>query len=553
MSANSNALLFKLLDAATQGQPPDEPENQIALLTEILENVKNADTLTDDLDLGGNQIIDSTTPTGEFVIAGDSAKLGLPAQPTESGSLRRNGHEIDVVRPSVLEYDIPPSNLTITLPADTITGEVDWGDGTVQTFAGATAPTHTYADAGRKRVTITGERFAFDVFNQSAPNLFAVRDWGMAEMNRDSLKEYSSSDFEIFADDYPVIDSLLNCFRRTTATTIDGLSEWNTSGVTNMRGIFRGAVSFNKDISSWDTSSVTNMVDMFRGATSFNQDIGNWDTKSVGNMRRMFFNATSFNKDISSWDTSSVTDMVNLFNGATDFNQPIGTWDTSTVTNMSGMFENASSFNQDIGNWDTSSVTNMATTFNGATSFNQDISSWDTSSVTNMVDMFRGATSFNQDIGNWDTKSVGNMRRMFFNATSFNKDISSWDTSSVTDMVNLFNGATDFNQPIGTWDTSTVTNMSGMFENASSFNQDISAWQIDSLTSASEMLNNTAMSTSNYDALLKSWDTQAGNKGVTGVQLGASGVTFTGGSAAAAARDSLINDHNWTINDGGSV
>jgi len=95
--------------------------------------------------------------------------------------------------------------------------------------------------------------------------------------------------------------------------------------------------------------------------------------------------------------------------------------------------------------------------------------------------------------------------------------------------------------------------MGVMFDGASSFNQDISSWQIDSLTDASNMLNGTAMSTANYDALLQSWDTQAGNKNVTGVQLGANGVTFTAGSAAATARDSLINDHNWTINDGGSV
>jgi len=67
------------------------------------------------------------------------------------------------------------------------------------------------------------------------------------------------------------------------------------------------------------------------------------------------------------------------------------------------------------------------------------------------------------------------------------------------------------------------------------------------------MLEGSGMSTANYDALLQSWDTQAGNKNVTGVQLGAAGVTFTGGSAADTARDSLINDHNWTINDGGSV
>jgi len=92
-----------------------------------------------------------------------------------------------------------------------------------------------------------------------------------------------------------------------------------------------------------------------------------------------------------------------------------------------------------------------------------------------------------------------------------------------------------------------------VFRGATSFDQDISSWQIDSLTDASDMLNNSGMSTSNYDELLKSWDTQAGNKGVTGVQLGASGVTFSANSAAATARDSLINDHNWTINDGGSV
>jgi surface protein len=520
----------------------------------VISNVIDDTTsVVEDIDLEGNQIIDSTTPTGEFAIAGDLQKLGLPAQPTESGALRRNGHEIDVVRPSVLEYDIPPSNLTITLPADTITGEVDWGDGTVQTFAGATAPTHTYASEGRKRVTITGERFAFNVFNNSAPNLFAVRTWGMAEMNADSLVGYSTSDFEILADDYPVIDSLVRCFKNTSASTINGLDKWNMSDVTNMASMFNGAINFNQDIGSWDTSSVTDMGATFFSASSFNQDIGSWDTSSVTRMPIMFKNASSFNQPIGSWDTSSVTNMQGVFNGASSFNQDIGSWDTSNVTDMSELFRGASDFNQPIGSWDISSVTDMFAMFLQASSFNQPIGSWDTSSVTNMNNTFFAADNFNQDISAWDTSSVTTMSGMFAAASSFDQPIGSWDTSNVTTMRNMFNGATSFNQDIGSWDTNSVTDMTSMFKGVGSFDQDISSWQIDSLTDASKMLDGTAMSTSNYDELLKSWDTQAGNKGVTGVQLGASGVTFTAGSAAATARDSLINDHNWTINDGGSV
>ena len=93
-----------------------------------------------------------------------------------------------------------------------------------------------------------------------------------------------------------------------------------------------------------DTSMVTDMSQMFRGAKSFNQPIGNWDT-------------------------SKVTSMDSMFRGAKSFNQPIGNWDTSRVTDMHGMFDRASSFNQPIGNWDTSKVTDMECMFKGATSY----------------------------------------------------------------------------------------------------------------------------------------------------------------------------------------
>jgi surface protein len=37
--------------------------------------------------------------------------------------------------------------------------------------------------------------------------------------------------------------------------------------------MFSSATAFNRNIGTWDTSAVTNMFRMFRGATAFNQDI----------------------------------------------------------------------------------------------------------------------------------------------------------------------------------------------------------------------------------------------------------------------------------------
>ena len=52
------------------------------------------------------------------------------------------------------------------------------------------------------------------------------------------------------------------------------ISSWDTSGVTNMGGLFEDAEEFNDDIGNGGVSNVTYMNGMFSCAVSFNQDIG---------------------------------------------------------------------------------------------------------------------------------------------------------------------------------------------------------------------------------------------------------------------------------------
>ena len=155
-----------------------------------------------------------------------------------------------------------------------------------------------------------------------------------------------------------------------------------TSKVTNMSGLFNGAISTPTPsaINTWDTASVIDMSEMFR-ASNLNLDIRYWNTSSVQNMEQMFYGNAHFDQDISQWDVRDVSNMSQMFYGANIFDKDIGEWDVSGVTNMSGMFDGAISFNQDIGKWNTSNVTDMNNMFSGALGFDQDISGWNVSKV----------------------------------------------------------------------------------------------------------------------------------------------------------------------------
>ncbi|MDG1315178.1 MAG: BspA family leucine-rich repeat surface protein, partial [Flavobacteriaceae bacterium] len=227
----------------------------------------------------------------------------------------------------------------------------------------------------------------------------------------------------------------------TAEATYGNISNWDTSCVTDMSGLFQGYTTFNDDISQWDTSNVTSMASMFRGADSFNQDIGDWDVSNVIYIREMFSSADSFNQPISDWNVSGITDMYRMFFDARDFNNPIENWDVSNVTNMFAMFQAAEDFDQDIGGWDVSNVTDMRYMLDGADSFNQDIGDWNVANVTDFEALLNNTMSFNQYIGSWDVSSVINMNLIFNNSgistANYDAILQGWAAQTVQNNVIL--------------------------------------------------------------------------------------------------------------------
>lgn len=102
---------------------------------------------------------------------------------------------------------------------------------------------------------------------------------------------------------------------------------WDTSEVTNMRGLFWGKHSFNENISRWDVSNVESMSLMFAFAKEFNQPLDNWDVSRVKDMEMMFLFASRFNQSFNQWKFPTTNKVFMMLQGAKSFQQPLaGKW-----------------------------------------------------------------------------------------------------------------------------------------------------------------------------------------------------------------------------------
>ncbi|MCL2361806.1 MAG: BspA family leucine-rich repeat surface protein [Defluviitaleaceae bacterium] len=134
-------------------------------------------------------------------------------------------------------------------------------------------------------------------------------------------------------------------FQGATGFTSLDLSRWDTRSLDNARSMFEGATGLTSlNLTGWQTGNVTITYGIFRGTSSLSsvQGISNWDMSNVTNMGRMFQDTNMTIDDISNWNTSSATAMHGLFQNAMGVTSlDLSGWSTHNITNMSFMFSGA--------------------------------------------------------------------------------------------------------------------------------------------------------------------------------------------------------------------
>ncbi|MDO1605288.1 BspA family leucine-rich repeat surface protein [Lactobacillus sp. YT155] len=261
-------------------------------------------------------------------------------------------------------------------------------------------------------------------------------------------------------------DSMFALF---SATSIEGMSNLNTSGVTSMHNMFQNSDFTSLDLSHLDTSNVTDMSGMFAQSMLPTIDVSKFNTAKVTNMSGMFYSAIKVaTLDISNFNTSNVTDMSKMFSYnkvMTSLN--IKGINTANVTNMSDMFANSDGLTTlDVSGFNTAKVTSMSSMFAGLDKITTlNVSGFDTSNVTDMTWMFQGNKKLaNLDVSKFKTGKVETMQAMFSTDAALTKiDVSNWDTSNVTNMNYLFYGTGVKELDVSHFNTAKVQYMDSTF------------------------------------------------------------------------------------------
>ncbi len=126
-------------------------------------------------------------------------------------------------------------------------------------------------------------------------------------------------------------------------TTVNGLTNLNTSQVTTMQAMFQSCFKLTQcDVSGFNTANVTNMSSMFSYCRLLPSiDVSGFDTHNVTTMYAMFQGCNVVTTlDLSSFNTAKVTDMRYMFDECSALKTiMVGSgWSTTLVTSSDDMF-----------------------------------------------------------------------------------------------------------------------------------------------------------------------------------------------------------------------
>ena len=168
-------------------------------------------------------------------------------------------------------------------------------------------------------------------------------------------------------------DSSYLFFNFTSITSIEFNSNFDTSNVTDMSGMFQGTNNLlTLNLNHFNTSKVTNMSAMFSMWNNVDQgnssgkmtelDVSNFDTSNVINMRSIFAHNTSLTsiKGLENFNTNKLVDMQGIFYRCFKINKlNLCSFNTKNATNMTALFAQTSSLEKVyVGpNWVTANAT----------------------------------------------------------------------------------------------------------------------------------------------------------------------------------------------------
>lgn len=123
---------------------------------------------------------------------------------------------------------------------------------------------------------------------------------------------------------------------------VEGLERLDTSGVTDMTGMFwRCNALESLDLSGFDTANVTSIKGMFNQCAALKElDLSGFDTAAITDMSYLFYRCEALERvDLTGLDTARVRDMKGMFNRCGSLKTlDISSFETAQVTDMSYLF-----------------------------------------------------------------------------------------------------------------------------------------------------------------------------------------------------------------------